>query len=96
MLRKKSVHRAKCVKKSILHRVFRVLAADVQYPGSGIELLWMRGGFGYVNFPTRLIDGVRASLMQPHERSEGLATSLLGRHHECPFVRALSLIAVSW
>jgi hypothetical protein len=72
LIRKKSIQRAKCMKESLLHRVFRVLVRKHDCPA----------------------DGVRAPLMQPHERSEGIATSLLSRHHQCPFVRAPPRISV--
>ncbi len=40
-----------------------LFGAAVYYPASGIELVWSLGGLDYNEFPSQLIDGVRASLI---------------------------------
>jgi hypothetical protein len=47
------------------------VAVVVYYPGSGIELLWTRGSPEYGGFPSRMIDGVRASLLPGNWHAAG-------------------------
>jgi hypothetical protein len=66
------------------------VAAVVYYPASGIELLWTGTGFDYSGFPSRMIDGVRASLL-PRDWSAKGPTGATGTAANGPSVSSLRL-----